>query len=137
MKFLPSPGGEGHALQGGPPKARPWGRIFLVLCVAVMATAAILMVASAAGTSTTITTGVKNGAQQLFNLMESVVVPVAAVCFAWNAFKVLFGGERGMEQAKKNILIIVLVLALVFLAPPIVKEVGGWFNSGGSQWSQL
>ena len=135
MKFLPSPGGEGHALQGGPPKARPWGRIFLVLCVAVMATAAILMVASAAGTSTTITTGVKSGAKQLFNLMEAVVVPVAAVCFAWNAFKVLFGGERGMEQAKKNILIIVLVLGLVFLAPPVVNEVGGWFNSGGSTWN--
>ena len=63
------------------------------------------------------------------------LVPIAAICFAWNAFKVLFGGERGMEQAKKNILIIVIVLALVFLAPPIIKEVGGWFGTG--HWSEL
>ena len=63
------------------------------------------------------------------------MVPIAAICFAWNAFKVLFGGERGMEQAKKNILIIVIVLALVFLAPPIIKEVGGWFGTG--HWSEL
>jgi len=111
-------------------------RLIFVLCVAVMMLAATLVVASAGPTTTsTITTGITGGAQQLFNLMESVVVPIAAICFAWNAFKVLFGGERGMEQAKKNILIIVIVLALVFLAPPIVKEVGGWFGSG--HWSEL
>lgn len=134
MKFLPSHDEKSLGLQGNNPRKRSWGRMFFVLCTAVMATAALLLVASAAPAST-ITAGITDGAQQLFNLMESVVVPIAAICFAWNAFKVLFGGERGMEQAKKNILIIVIVLALVFLAPPIIKEVGGWFGTG--HWSEL
>lgn len=108
-----------------------------VLCVviaAALAFAMVLMVGDAAGTaSSSITAGVKSGTQQLFDIIKAVVAPIAAVCFAWNALKALFGGERGMEQAKHNVLIIILVLAMVFLAPVVINEVAGWF-SGSSTW---
>lgn len=115
---------------------RNFDRWLCVLCTVLLVAAMVLMSGTAAGTQS-ITDGIKNGAKQLFELMESIVVPIAAVCFAWNGLKVLFGGERGMEQAKKNMLIIIIVLALVFLAPLIVVEVSKWFNDGKGTWSSI
>lgn len=97
----------------------------VVLIVAMM----MMSFAFAAGTaSSQIEAGIKGGTKQLYSIMTAVIIPVAAVFFAWNAFKALFGGEKGMEQAKKNMLTIVLVLALVWLAPLIVSEVSSWFD---------
>ena len=76
--------------------------------------------------------GIKTGSQQLYNIMTAVILPVGAVFFAWNAFRALFGGERGMEQAKKNMLTVVVVLALVYLAPLVVTQIGGWFTPSSS-----
>lgn len=90
----------------------------------------VMSVAFAAPTtSDAIQNGIKDGTSQLYSIMTAVVIPIAAVFFAWNAFKALFGGERGMEQAKKNMLTIVVVLALVYLAPVIIQQVSGWFSS--------
>lgn len=114
-------------------------RIICIFCTVAMMVALCLCTAFADPETTTssISSGITGGAEQLFNIMEAVVVPIAAVCFAWNAFKVFFGGERGMEQAKRNILIIVIVLALVFLAPLIIKEVSKWFNGGKGTWNVI
>ena len=60
--------------------------------------------------------------------MTAIVLPIGAVAFAWNAFKMLFGGQKGMEEAKRNMLIIVVVVALVWLAPIVIEQVNGWFK---------
>lgn len=101
---------------------------------AALIVAVTMMTVTLAATARDIEGGIKAGTQQLYNIMTAVVLPIAAVFFAWNAFKALFGGERGMEQAKKNMLTIVIVLALVYLAPVVVTQVGGWF-SPSSNWS--
>lgn len=101
---------------------------------AALIVAVTMMTVTLAATAGDIEGGIKAGTQQLYNIMTAVVLPIAAVFFAWNAFKALFGGERGMEQAKKNMLTIVIVLALVYLAPVVVTQVGGWF-SPSSNWS--
>lgn len=77
--------------------------------------------------------GIKAGTRQIYSIMTAVIVPIAVVFFVWAAFKMLFGGERGMEQAKKSIFTIVFVLALVWLAPLLVTEVSSWFSSTGDQ----
>ncbi|SDD59231.1 hypothetical protein [Peptococcus niger] len=79
---------------------------------------------------TAIQTGVKKGSGAIWKIMTAVVVPIAAVLFAWNVFRAIFGGERGMESAKRNIFTIIVVIALVLLAPVIVKQIGGWFGKG-------
>ena len=109
-------------------------RCFRIFGVVTIVSLMMLTFAYAGGTAaaTTIEQGVKNGAHELYKVMTAVVLPIAAVCFAWNAFKVLFGGERGMEMAKKQMLTEVIVLALVYLAPLIVTEIGGWFSSSSS-----
>ena len=95
---------------------------------------AVFTLSCAFASGNAIQNGIKSGAQQLYSVMTAVILPIGAICFAWNAFKALFGGERGMEQAKKNMLTIVIVLALVYLAPVIITQIGGWF-SPSSSWS--
>lgn len=75
--------------------------------------------------------GVTEGMSQLYDIMLAILLPVAVVLFAWNAFKVFFGGEKGMESAKKNMLIIVAIVALVYLAPLVVTQIASWFNGQG------
>ena len=109
----------------------------LICFIGILLIAAILTMSlafAAGGTTTTgnIENGIKTGSKQLYNIMTAVILPVGAVFFAWNAFRALFGGERGMEQAKKNMLTVVVVLALVYLAPLIVTQIGGWFSSSSS-----
>lgn len=77
--------------------------------------------------------GIKAGTQQIYSIMTAVIVPIAVVFFVWAAYKMLFGGEKGVEQAKKSIFTIVVVLALVWLAPLLVTEVSGWFSGTGDQ----
>ena len=109
-------------------------RMARMIGAAVIVAVMMMTVTLAAESAGNIEGGIKAGTQQLYNIMTAVVLPIAAVFFAWNAFKALFGGERGMEQAKKNMLTIVIVLALVYLAPVVVTQVGGWF-SPSSNWS--
>lgn len=98
--------------------------VFMMLLSTVMA---------APGGISNIEGGIKAGTQQIYSIMTGVIIPIAVVFFAWAAFKALFGGEKGMEQAKKTILTIVIVLALVWLAPLLITEISGWFSSTGDQ----
>ena len=71
-------------------------RIIAVLFTVLMVALMLLSTAYADGTTTSIKQGIQQGAKSLFDIIESVTVPIAAVCFAWNGFKVFFGGERGL-----------------------------------------
>lgn len=107
-----------------------------ILCLAfvVIMMLSLTTMAFATSSASAIEEGITGGTEKLYNIMTAVVLPVAAVFFAWNAFKALFGGDRGMEQAKKNMLTIVIVIALIYLAPLVITEIGGWF-SGNSNWN--
>lgn len=85
--------------------------------------------AAPTGTSDNITTSITGGVGNLYGIIKSIVLPIAALVFAFNAFKALFGGEKGMESAKRNMLIIVVIIALVLLAPMIIQTVSGWFTT--------
>lgn len=51
------------------------GRAFTVLCTALMMISLCLLSAAAAPSTTTIADGIKGGAEQLFNIMEAIVIP--------------------------------------------------------------
>ena len=97
--------------------------------VAVLATM-LLSVVTAAGSSAgdQIEDGIKTGAERVWGIVIAVVLPLGAVaiavCFLW----VLFDGERGMEKGKKYRIRVLIVVAVVFLAPLILQQVGGWFK---------
>ena len=103
----------------------------MVLLMAMMMT--LVVFAGGNGTSSTITdisSGIQSGVSEAYNLIKAIVLPIAALCLAWCAIKAIFGGQRGMEEAKKFALIIVCAVAVVLLAPLIIQTVAGWF--GGS-----
>ena len=109
-------------------------RAMIVLAFAMMLIAALGVVSFAGGPgiASTIEGGVKNGMEELYDIMTAVVIPVGAVVLAWCGFQALFGGQRGMETAKKTALTVVVVLAVVWLAPMIINQVSGWFSNGGA-----
>ena len=81
--------------------------------------------------------GVASGADSLYKVMKAVILPIAALALAWCGFKAIFGGQKGMEEAKKYALIIVVVIAVVYLAPLIVSQVGGWFSNSSKDLTNL
>lgn len=115
-------------------KLTKFQKAFVALGVIMIVAMALAMFPAAANPSTgaAIQDGIKNGTGQLWNIMTAIVLPIGAVAFAWNAFKMLFGGQKGMEEAKRNMLIIVVVVALVWLAPTIIQQVNSWFNTTGN-----
>jgi uncharacterized membrane protein YjjP (DUF1212 family) len=113
-------------LSAKPTKFQKWLCIFAAAAIALML---CLTVVYGADTSTAIESGIKGGMSSIYNLIKSIVTPIACVCLAWNVFKALFGGQRGMEEAKKNILTIIIVIALVMLAPVVIEAVAAWFPS--------
>lgn len=72
--------------------------------------------------------GIGQGAAKVWNILKAVVGPIGGALFAWNGIKALFGGEKGMETARKNLLIIVVVMLIVYGAGVIVQEIQGWFS---------
>lgn len=107
----------------------------LCLCVTLLCLLALVpMSALAAGATTTITQGVSDGMKEVYNLIGSVTLPVASVVFAFNAIRMMMGGQRSMENAKNGMLVCCIVIAIVWFAPVIINTVGGWFK-GGSVWS--
>lgn len=79
----------------------------------------------------TIEQGVKTGMGKVYGIITAIVVPIAAVCLGVGAFQFFFGGERGVEKAKKICLYTLGGVALVYLAPVVVSEIASWFSSTG------
>lgn len=107
----------------------------LIILFGLAALLLILLISPAFATSatSTIETEVKRGAGSVYNLFKAILAPIAVVVVVWNVFKALFLGERGMEGAKKGILITLCIVVIVYLAPVIVTNVAGWFSSVGDQ----
>ena len=111
-------------------------KIVLGLAMALMVS--VTLVSSLAfATTSSISDNIFSGLSEVYNILWKIALPIAGVCLAFCAFKIWAGGERGMETAKRTALYTLIALAIVFLAPIIVKPVGGWFSSGGSQFGSL
>ncbi len=120
--------GESAALSG---KIRA-KRVLRVGSILAVLSVALVSFVSADPTSE-IEKGIRTGTEKLWGIMKAVVLPLGAVaiavCFLW----ILFDGERGMEKGKKYMIRVIIVVAIVYLAPLILTEVGGWFSES-SKW---
>lgn len=108
-------------------------RVIILLCFAAVVLFLLTMPAFASNTTTTIETEIKNGTQSIYDLFKAILAPIAVIMVVWNVYKAIFLGDRGMESAKKGVLIVLCVVAVVYLAPVIVTTVSGWFSSIGDQ----
>ena len=110
-------------------------RVIILLCFAAVVLFLMVLPAFAASpsTTTTIETEIKKGTQSIYDLFKAILAPIAVVMVVWNVYKALFLGDRGMESAKKGVLIILCIVAIVYLAPVIVTTVRDWFVGIGDQ----
>ncbi len=121
-------------------------RISLILALAFLLSVALSMSVvfatgaeeGSSGTSTdSVTTGIFSGLQNVYSIINTIALPIAGLMLAFCAFKIWMGGERGMETAKRVGVYTLIALALVYLAPVIVKAVGGWFGGKAGAQSQF
>lgn len=108
-------------------------RVIILLCFAAVVLFLLMMPAFAQSTTTTIETEIKKGTQSIYDLFKAILAPIAVVMVVWNVYKALFLGDKGMESAKKGVLIILCIVAVVYLAPVIVTTVRDWFSGIGDQ----
>ncbi len=111
-------------------QARPACRSSFVRVFGMVMVFAMMMMVQVFATGQ-LETGIQTGMGQIYKLIQTIVIPVAAVVLSWNAFKAFTGGQKGMEEAKKNIFACLAVIVLVLLAPVIVTTVQGWFSGVG------
>ena len=108
-------------------------RVIVLLCFAAVVLFLLMMPAFAQSTTNTIETEIKRGTQSIYDLFKAILAPIAVVMVVWNVYKALFLGDKGMESAKKGVLIILCIVAVVYLAPVIVTTVRDWFSGIGDQ----
>lgn len=75
-----------------------------------------------------ITNGIENGAKLIWNILRGTILFVCAVAIGWAGFKMVTGGERDMEGAKRTFITCIIAAILVLLAPTIADTIGGWFS---------
>ena len=87
---------------------------------------------TATGAADAITQGVSNGTRQMWMILVGIVGPVATIALAVCAFKVLWGSQRAADDAKNTAIKIVVVIAVVLMAPSLISVIRGWFTSQSS-----
>ena len=110
---------------------KKWVRI--ATCVFIVALMVVLMTVTAfADPSDAIVTGVKTGTKAIYTIITAIVAPIAAIVLSATALKALIGDARDIEAMKKKVFLIVIVVAVIWLAPLIIEQVGGWFSSSNT-----
>lgn len=99
---------------------------------AASAIASAMPVYATTGAVGTATQEIKSGLGQIYNMITSIVLPIAAVALAVCGVKMLWGNQRSAEEAKGAAIKIVIALAIVYLAPVLIETVGSWFSSSGT-----
>jgi hypothetical protein len=77
------------------------------------------------GLNSAFTTGI----QKLWELLRGISYGIGVIALAIAAFRLVLGGQKGMESAKQDIIRIVLFAALLLLAPTVLSTIFGWFSS--------
>lgn len=110
----------------------------LVLVIGMSATMGVAFCNDAAKQATdTINAAVEGVANNVYEVFKNAIMPFAGLALGVAAFKLIFGGQRGMEAAFKIILYSCGSVALVFLSPMLVKAFGGWFVSSAGNMSSV
>lgn len=119
------------------------GRRILSLMVALMLIIGCLsMTAFAAGGSGAVSGAgigdeIKGGLGEVYDIINTIALPLAALSFVYAALQFFFGGQQGVEKAKKTMIWTIIGIALVYLAPYLVTQIKGWFDGSGVSFNDL
>ena len=62
----------------------------------------------------------------VYTIVKAVAAAIAVVAVAVAAFKIITGGEKGMESAKTIFVYVLVGIIIVFLAPLAVNTIRKW-----------
>ena len=105
-------------------------RARIVSLATVVCLTAAMFTAFAANTETSqgfqqITSAGKTILKGIWDMLQAITAPLALVGIGFNVVKALLGTEKGMEKCKDNIIKILFVVGVIFLAPLFVTTVTG------------
>lgn len=124
-------------------KLKMSGRRILSLMVALMLIIGCLsMTAFATGGSGAVSGAgigdeIKGGLGEVYDIINTIALPLAALSFVYAALQFFFGGQQGVEKAKKTMIWTIIGIALVYLAPYLVTQIKGWFDGSGVSFNDL
>lgn len=97
-------------------------------CAMTMAMMLSMTIGAFAGDSQlgTINDGVKAGAYAMYDLAKDIITYVSVAFLAWGGVSMLFGGQKGMEEGKKKLILGAAAFLLVRIAPLIVTTLSSW-----------
>lgn len=111
-------------------RQRVRARIVSLATVVCLTAAMFTVTAFAANTETAqgfqqITSAGKTILKGIWDMLQAITAPLALVGIGFNVVKALLGTEKGMEKCKDNIIKILFVVGVIFLAPLFVTTVTG------------
>ena len=91
-----------------------------------------LLSTAAYATSDNIASNINSGIYGLYDIATKVVLSVALVAVIVIGFNILTGGDRGMDVARGRAVRVVLAVLIVYLAPLLIENLGGWVTAQSS-----
>ena len=91
--------------------------------------------AAGSGDLSELTTPINQGLEKVFNAVRLVATAIAIVVAGFTGVKMLLGDARAMETGKATIFKIIAAIAIIWLAPLLVKTIIGLFKNVGSEWN--
>jgi hypothetical protein len=79
--------------------------------------------------------GMDSGMENLWTVLKGISYGIAVVFVAVAAFKLIIGGQKGMEAAKTDLIKAIIFAAIIILAPAILQTIFGWFSGADSSFS--
>ena len=74
---------------------------------------------------------IASGLGDVYKVITTIAVPIAVIAAVFSGYNFFFGGEKGVEKARKTLTYVGIGLAIVYLAPVAIKQVSGWFSDSG------
>lgn len=127
--FVPSAANEPEKVGDAKKRAQLQKIMSIAMVIAVVA---LMMTMSVLAADTDLQSSVQTGMESIWKLMRYISYGVAIVYVAIAAYKLVLGGQRGMETAKGDLLKMVFFLALILLAPYVISTVVGWFGGNNA-----
>ena len=81
--------------------------------------------------SAQVTSGVTDGLTKAYDVLKTIATPIALIALVVCGIRMLVGNAKSAEEAKGTIIKIVLAMAVIYLAPLLVRLIISWFNGSG------
>lgn len=117
-------------------RARMISRLFTIMLVVLgiaMMMAVPMFAADADGGG--LVAGMDSGMENLWTVLKGISYGIAVVFVAVAAFKLIIGGQKGMEAAKTDLIKAIIFAAIIILAPAILQTIFGWFSGSDASFS--